>query len=169
MLCKDNAHEIFEIAPFVKDLGVNYLQIKPTVYYGREEQEFVNLIALDMDIDKILQYKDENFNIVIKMDEFQEITEGRNYKTCNAVKNVGSIVENGDISICCHLKHNPDFIIGNINLLDFNILWGSIAHQRVIDSIDLNKCPPSCGRWGINKFLEDVINTTMGIKNKEFI
>lgn len=167
VLCKDNADEIFKIAPFVKDLGVNYLQIKPTVFYGREEQEYLDIKTID--IDNILWCRNDNFNIIVKTDEFKEITEGRNYKTCNAVKLVGSIVENGDISICCHLKHNPDFIIGNINLLDFNILWGSIAHQRVIDSIDLNKCPPSCGRWGINKFLEDVINTTMDIKNKDFI
>ena len=166
VLCNENQHEAVQMAEFTKNLGVDYLQYKPIVFYGKDNQL---LKDIKFDYLNIIKYADEKFKIIVKEEEFLEICEGRDYKSCNAVKLVGSIVENGDISICCHLKHKPDFIVGNINMLDFNILWGSIAHQRIIDSIDVNNCPPSCGRGGINEFLEETINSTMDIKNKDFI
>lgn len=166
VFCEDNASEAIAMASFVKELGVDYLQYKPVVYYGKKEQL---LKGAGFDYQNIIKQADDNFKVVVKIEEFNEVIKGREYKNCNAVKLVGSVVENGDISICCHLKHNPDYIVGNINILDFNILWGSIRHQQVIDFIDLNKCPPSCGRWGINIFLENAIKSTMGITNKDFI
>jgi len=165
ILCKDNECELNKVVPYVKDLGVDYIQIKPVVDYGKLGDFSVQLN------DRILlsQYEDDKFKVVIKTEEFQETIDGRSYKTCNAVKLVGSIVENGDMSICCHLKHKPDFAAGNINMLDFYELWGSIAHQRVIDSIDVSKCPPSCGRVSVNVFLEDAIESTRDIRNTNFI
>ena len=165
VLCKDNESELDKIVPYVKGLGANYVQIKPVVDYGKSKDYDIQLT------DRILinQHEDDAFKVVIKQDEFNEITYGRDYKTCNAVKLVGSVVENGDMSICCHLKHREEFTIGNINMINFDRLWGSVAHQRVIDNIDLSKCPPSCGRFSINKFLEDAIENTKDIKNYNFV
>ena len=67
-----------------------------------------------------------------------------NYKRCRIHHFLCEINADGSVRICCHMKYNSKYIIGNINEQSFADIWKSERRQQVYNNIDFKDCAQPC-------------------------
>lgn len=143
----ENFNEVGILADKIEGI-VDYLQIRPClgVQLNREHLNWVN------------DYFEQNtysFDLFLNLKRFDEIRYGMKFEKCRATPLLGIVGADAKVYLCCQFRGNEDFVIGNLKENDFFEIWGSERHREVIESIDLEKCPP-CRYSNFNKIFEEV-------------
>ena len=72
---------------------------------------------------------------------------------CLAHNVLSIIAADGKVYLCCQLRGNPKFAIGDLNVNSFQEIWNGQTRQEVINKIDLSRCPP-CRYKKYNEIME---------------
>lgn len=139
----ENYHQIFDAAKLTKDIGVDYIQIRPgLIEKGIKFSDNVN-IELNELILRALEINDENFSVLPIMHRFDEISKiDRAYSECMGHALVGVIGANMKMYLCCQTRNDPQLIIGDLSKNSFKEIWYGQQRIRVAKKIDLDECPP---------------------------
>lgn len=149
----DNYFELPELVDLLSVIGVDYIQIRPVFMKG-----LIFSDKLLSDLDKIIQKCDENvkgtgLHIVTLRNRFKEFNgDDLLPDKCLAHNLLTIIGADGKVYLCCQLRGNSKFELGDLNKQYFREIWNSEQRQEAIKKIDLSRCPP-CRYKTYNKIM----------------
>lgn len=149
----DNYREIYKAAKLSKELGVDYFQIKPIYYLNSVKHTRIWLKAKPY-IDKALKLSDNKFRVFSMNYRFNDMVKAkRNYKKCRIHNYLTIIGADSKVYLCCPYRGNEKFCLGDLKKNTFKEIWNSKRRKKVINSIDMTKCP-YCRHNDYNEILE---------------
>jgi GTP 3',8-cyclase len=167
LMSDKNINEIEDWVKEVKDMGFDYITIKPpapglnhVVYVKQSELE-----RCEPMFDRISKMSDNRFKVEIRRDLFEK--KGgceRDYGQCFGLPFMCAIDSDGSVYACNWFWGNKDFCYGNINEKTFSEIWEGDRKKELIKRIssedfDFGSCG-ECRQNSINKFLWDLKRNT---------
>ncbi|EJV74129.1 radical SAM protein [Bacillus cereus] len=165
-----NYKDIPILTKLMHEIGVNYVEFKPVIFAEHQggkqyesswwEQEVVPLL------EKAKSYSTENFNVISVDHKFEDIRKfdfGRSYNCCLSQHLQGLINADGTLYVCCNQRGNENFKLGNLHEETLEEIWWGERRQKIINNINVSKCPPNCKGHEANKTLWHAKN-----KNEEY-
>jgi len=167
MLLPENCHEAVLLAQRAKNIGVDYLVIKPyshhplsktTKYKNIRYSEYLYLS------DKLKNINDNNFNVIFRVNAMRKWDEGkqRNYRCCLALPFWSHIDAGGTVWGCSAYLTDERFRYGNIYENTFKEIWESEKRLSSVSwaekELDINQCRVNCRMDEINRYLWDLKN-----------
>ncbi len=162
ILLPENAHEAVSLGGTLKEIGVDYLVIKPYsqhMYSETHTYEGVDYAKL-IDIEKELEGLNGNgFQLIFRKQTIANlIEESESYQRCQATPFFwGYIMADGSVYGCSAYLGDDRFCYGNINNAGFDAIWESEKRKEnmlfVQNKLDLCNCRNNCRMNTINKYL----------------
>ena len=153
-----NIDDLKNCAEICKDIGVDYLSVKPVFDRGsvheKIEKNKITKLEISQKILDLKKLETESFKILLREHQFESESVGYNvlsYDRCYAGYFGVNIYENGDITGC-----GPHHI--NVGDLDtkFSDLEKNIV--KLSKSLDLKSCPAGCRYHPMNMLLHKLKN-----------
>lgn len=155
-----NYRDLPRAAAFFRDLGVDYMTIKPAyknaLNPAHPENELDPRAAFPF-MKEAQACSTEKFKVYAKYSQFIEVldyetNDGRFYKKCMATPLSPYLDEDGNVEMCGNLK-GRNFTMGNIYENSFQEIWASERRKDCLRRIDLHACPSGCKLDPLNKTL----------------
>lgn len=167
LLLPENLHEVEILAQKAKEMGLDYLVIKPysqhlfskTILYREiRYNKFLNLA------DKLEKYNDKHFSVIFRVNTMKKWDEKkRNYEKCLALPFWSYIDASGNIWGCSAYLGDERFLYGNIYKNTFKEIWkGKRRKQSLekVESINTTECRVNCRMDNINKYLWELTHSS---------
>lgn len=159
-----NYHSIVEATKLWKDVGVDYIAIKPliegegssvgkTVFSAKNTDEVSELMK------ECRKYEDENYKVYTKEEQYEK-TIGENkrrYGKCYGHAIDPNLWSDGNMYFCSNHEHEFD-IIGNIYEQSFMEIWHGEKRKKRMEQVKLSECPRACRCDGINEMIWDYLH-----------
>lgn len=160
-----NYRDLPYAAEFFRDIGVDYMTIKPAY------KNALNPAHPDNELDPREAFpfmreaqtrSTDHFKVYAKFSQFVEVldyetNDGRYYKKCLATPLSPYLDEDGNVEMCGNLK-GRGFTMGNIHESSFQEIWASERRKECLNRIDLHACPSGCRLDPLNKVLWDAFH-----------
>lgn len=119
-------------------IGADYIQFKPLLGHDGTIKYFEMGDVLE---EVKEQDSPPHFRVYLSRfgkDEIGKPVGVRNYKHCRSHRLIGAIASNGDVMLCCNLKHRYDreFSFGNLRFQSFEDIWRSERRHRIINRVE---------------------------------
>ena len=162
LLLPENAHEVSGLARQLKEIGVDYLVVKPYTQslYGLshkyENLKYTQFDHLDVELSAL---NDSDFSVVYRKRTMSKLNEERRpYTKCNATPFFWAyIMASGDLYGCSAYLQNEKFCYGNINESSIREIWEGEkrkqSYEYIRNSLDISKCRVNCRMDDINRYL----------------
>jgi sulfatase maturation enzyme AslB (radical SAM superfamily) len=160
----NNYLEIYDASNLAKQVGADYIQIRPVFTAGKKP-----LGKLWLDIQELMERSlgliDGGFHVFPILHRFEEVSRiERAYTRCLGHALLGVVGADCNVYLCCQLRGNPRFSFGNLKEKSFFKIWRGKERQEVIKRIDLDRCPP-CRYNKYNELLDYLSDRTQPHKN----
>lgn len=159
-----NFLKLVDLVNVLPVLKVDYLQVRPVympglIFNDRLKQKMS--IVLN---EASLIAKENGLQFISFNHRFREFYE-EDLKPCKCLAhNLLSIIgADGKVYLCCQLRGNAKFAIGDIYKNTFQEIWQSQQRQDVINEIDISRCPP-CRYKKYNEIM-DYLSSERGHEN----
>ncbi len=167
VLLPDNIHTALDLAQTVKDIGVDYLVIKPysqhhysktKKYQGIDYQQYLHL-------EKELQkFNTSAFTTIFRLNTMNKLIHNPpRYTKCNATPFFWAyIMANGDVYGCSAYLEQENFCYGNLNDTAFSDIWEGKKREEnyhfIQKELDIKNCRTNCRMDEVNRYLWDLQN-----------
>lgn len=162
LLLPENKDEATILAQKCKEIGVDYLVIKPysqhlsSDTHKYEDIDYTPMLHLENELDKI---SDENFNVVFRANTMKKYIEKKQpYDKCHSTPFFwGYIAADGKVFGCSAYLGRDEFCYGNIYDNSFEEIWE--GHKRresynyVKNELDIKNCRVNCRMDEVNRYL----------------
>ncbi len=175
LLVTDNYQTVENLAKTVKDIGLDYLVIKP---YSQHLSSHTDLYK-DMDYSKYLyleeqlkKYNSDNFSVIFRINTMAKMFEEKErYEKCGSVPYFWAyVMADGSVYGCSAFLGNEKFCYGNIHEQSFSEIWEGERREKsdafVKNELNIKECRVNCRMDEINRYLWDLKNP---IKHVNFI
>lgn len=161
LLLPDNMFKISDMAKQLRELGVDYLTIKP---YSQHLHS-INSFAADYDAsleleNEVQQYETENFKVFFRANAIKNVHHEKRYRQCLGLPFMTHIDAKGNIWPCVAHIGTKAFCYGNIYEQTFEEIWEGKKRQDImqqLNALDINKaCRQACRLEEINKYLNEL-------------
>lgn len=178
VLLPENARTLTSLAKKCKQVGVDYLVIKPYSQHGMSESTRYADITYSEVYDKYLEslkmFVSSKFEVITRyatMEKWDEENRKKDYSRCLSVPYFWAyIMASGDVYGCSAYLQDARFKYGNINDSLFSDVWlGDKRREsiRYVESeLDIGECRKNCRMDKVNKYLWDISNPK---EHKNFI
>ncbi len=164
ILLPENANEVADLAKLAKNIGMDYLVVKPYSQHPTSVTEKYKDIKYRDYIDlagELTQFNDDNFNIVFRLNTMEKWDESaRYYKTCQALPFWTYIDAGGTVWGCSVYLGDERFSYGNIYENTFKEIWEGRKRMDslkwVEDELDTGQCRVNCRMDEVNRYLWDL-------------
>jgi radical SAM protein with 4Fe4S-binding SPASM domain len=162
LLLPENKDEAVILAQKCKDIGVDYLVIKPySQHLFSETTKYENIdYSQMMNIEKDLEiFNDDNFNVVFRANTMQKYVEKKQpYSKCYSTPFFwGYIAADGKVFGCSAYLGDENFCYGNIYENSFEEIWESdkrkASYNFVQNELDIKNCRVNCRMDEVNRYL----------------
>lgn len=161
LLMPDNMSQLPDMAKQLREIGVDYLTIKPYSQHLHSDNTFeINyetMLELEQDIK---QYATENFAIYFRANAMKKMHHEKCYKQCFGLPFMTHIDAKGNVWPCVAHIGTEEFCYGNIYEQTFEEIWEGTKRQEIIQKLnvlDINKvCREACRLDEINKYLNEL-------------
>lgn len=165
LLIPENVGEVFILAKLLKNIGVDYLTIKPYSQHplsaAHIDPAFKYADYAYMD-EKLLKIQDDSFKIIFRGQSMESLSVARNYKHCLGLPFWAYITAQGDVYACSAFLGKKEFCYGNIHKDDFRSIMNRNRRKFIIDKVssklDVTRCRPICRLDKINSYLWELKN-----------
>ncbi|MGN0141582.1 MAG: radical SAM protein [Roseburia sp.] len=163
LLLPDNIQQLPYMAKQLREIGVDYLTIKPYSQHLHSENKFeINYDEmLDME-QELKQYSTESFSIYFRSNAMKKMHQYKEYKQCYGLPFMTHIDAKGNVWPCVAHIGTEKFCYGNIYEQTFEEIWEGPARRRVVEELstfDINSvCREACRLDEINKYLNELKN-----------
>jgi len=167
LLLPENKDTVIQLAKTVKEIGVDYLVVKPYTQslYGisrrYESIEYDNMMYL---ADELKLYESNNFSIIFRENTMKKLEESQQpYKKCYSTPFFWSyIMADGSVYGCGAYLENEKFYYGNINEQSFQEIWEGEKRKRsfayIQNDLDIADCRKNCRMDEVNRYLWSLKN-----------
>ncbi len=168
-----NVKDIYKAAKLAKSLGMNTFHLRPVCWdnlYNQEHSEPINFSdyteLIEKEIEKAKKLDDKNFKFYSVRHKFGENFERKiNFKKCLATPLLATFGADGNVHLCFDVRGKKEWVLCSHYPDPRKILkvWGSARHKKIIDSINVKKCP-RCTFGPYNEIIEKAV-----IEDKMFL
>lgn len=163
LLLPENIHQLSDMAKQLKEIGVDYLTVKPYSQHLHSENQFDvdynGLLGVENEIKK---YEDVNFKIYFRANAMKKVHHQKAYKTCWGLPFMTYIDAGGNVWPCVAYMGPEEFCYGNIYEQTFEEIWNGKKRNEVVKKInefDIDTvCREACRLDEINKYLDELKN-----------
>jgi MoaA/NifB/PqqE/SkfB family radical SAM enzyme len=155
-----NFKEIYQAGKRLRDLGANYLEIRPTFptdWRGDgwvDGLHFVDEARVELEHAR-LHLETSTFKIIGMIERFDSLRdESKRFSKCRIGPLMTVIGAEGSIWHCCVHRGIPEFRVGEVITEGFKAAWGKVLARNIEDEIDVTKCP-RCRYAGYLELLEN--------------
>ncbi|HHT9109157.1 MAG TPA: radical SAM protein [Candidatus Wunengus sp. YC64] len=164
ILLPENFQETAFLAQQAKEIGLDYLVIKPysqhplsktTRYKNIKYSDYLHLS------DKLNDFNDDKFSVIFRANTMKKWDDSRrNYKHCLALPFWSYIDAGGTVCGCSAYLNNERFSYGNIYETTFKEIWESEKRRKSVqwteEKLDTSQCRINCRMDEINRYLWDL-------------
>ncbi len=175
LLLPENSSTVHSLCELAKDIGIDYVVIKPYSQHKFSNTTKYNNIdySLYLNLEKELeQYNDKSFNVIFRINTIKNwISQNQDrYCHCIATPSVWAYwMADGAVYSCSAYLLDERFILGNINEKTFDQIWNSderLSHSNFIfNELDIGECRVNCRMDQINRFLDTTLNKKVNHMN----
>ena len=164
LLIPDNVKEVVALARILKNIGVDYLVVKPYSQHPLSSSRIDPAFKYEhISVHKKLRLlEDDRFKIVFRYQTMRRLGIQKDYKRCLGAPFWAYIDSNGEMSACCAFLGRDDFGFGNINKDCFKNIIKSKRRRfvlsRISSKINVDKCREVCRLDKINSYLWELNN-----------
>jgi len=161
VLLPENSHEVLRMAALAKDIGMDYLVIKPYSQHPQSKTTCYSSIQygdyeyLENELEK---FNTDNFNVIFRISAMKKWDDGgRNYRRCLALPFWSYIDAGGNVWGCSVYLRDERFLYGNIYEQTFQEIWNGEKRMQslrwVSEKLDTSQCRVNCRMDEINRYL----------------
>lgn len=161
LLLPENMAQLPDMAKQLREIGVDYLTVKPYSQHLHSENTFQidynDMLELEQDIRR---YETDDFSVYFRANAMKKMHHKKCYNECYGLPFMTHIDAKGNVWPCVAHIGAEEFCYGNIYEQTFKEIWEGAKRQSVIrrlSQLDINKiCRDSCRLDEINKYLEEL-------------
>ena len=164
LLLPENAHEVAALAARAREIGLDYLVVKPYSHFDRSKttryrdiryEEYRGLAA------QVKACATDTFDVVFREETMRLHDEAeRTYGRCLALPFYSYIDAGGTVWGCKEYLGDERFAFGNINEQSFREIWEgprrAAVTRFVAEELDVRGCRTNCRLDKMNRWLWDV-------------
>lgn len=163
LLLPDNMEQIPYMAKILKEIGVDYLSIKPYSQHLHSKNRFEINYEKMLDLEKqAREYATESFAVYFRSSAMKKMHHEKCYRQCYGLPFMTHIDAGGNVWPCVAHIGEEELCYGNINEQTFEQIWESSRRQevnKILSKMDINKvCREACRLDEINKYLDELIH-----------
>jgi len=164
LLLPENHHEAVALAQLARDIGMDYLVIKPysqhpqskTTKYSSVRYSDYEYLADELD-----EFRTDDFSIIFRIHTMKKWDQNqRNYAHCLALPFWSYIDAGGNVWGCSVYLGDERFFYGNIYEQSFQEIWEGQKRLNslrwVENELDASQCRVNCRMDEINRYLWDL-------------
>lgn len=163
LLLEDNKREAVELAKILREIGFDYLTVKP---YSQHPQSKVNMqvdYSESREIERELKsIETEDFHIYFRRNSIENLSKEKMYDRCYGLEFMTHIDAGGSVYPCVAYIGAEGFCYGNLYRQSFTEIWESERTRRMMKAMsgDLLKkrCRKACRLDEMNKYLHELKN-----------
>ncbi len=159
----ENAHTIFGSAELAKEVGVDYIHIRPAasenIHGGAEARYAFPVGEVQSQVNQAFELEDETFRVFGIRHKFSpSMNLTRSFSRCLASALLIQLGADGNCYVCVDHRGKDPYVIGRHEPDPEAIRrwWGGEEHRRFIEEIDIDRCP-RCTFGPYNEIMERVI------------
>lgn len=135
IVTEDNLPTAREFARRAKEAGVAYVQFKAEIF---ENSFRIPFQALEQITAVQEEFQDDSFRVFIVRLDGSACSGKKDYQYCYAHRFIGAITANGEVQLCCNLKHNygDSFSFGNLHSTSFKEIWEGVKRKAIIGQVE---------------------------------
>lgn len=161
LLLPENMSQLPNMAKQLREIGVDYLTIKPYSQHLHSENMFQIDYDTMLELEKeIKQYEAQNFAIYFRANAMKKLHHKKCYKQCYGLPFMTHIDAKGNVWPCVAHIGSEEFCYGNIYEQTFGEIWEGAKRREIIkelSELDINKiCREACRLDEINKYLDEL-------------
>ena len=165
LLLPENQAEAEGLAKTARDLGADYLVIKPYSQHPQSHtQEYAD--ASYTDLDELAQtlkvLNTDNFSVIFRHNTMQRLQSRKRYDRCLALPFWSYMDAGGDLWGCSVFLSDKRFAYGNVMETSFNEIWNGVKRKESLtwceDHLDVQECRLNCRMDPVNAYLWELIH-----------
>lgn len=161
LLLPDNLSGLPDMARQLREIGVDYLTVKPYSQHLHSENTFEIDYGAMLDVERELrEYGTERFAVHFRANAMKKMHRGKCYRQCHGLPFMTHIDARGNVWPCVAHIGTEGLCYGNINEQTFQEIWEGKKRREVVDrlnGLDINKvCREACRLDEINKYLDEL-------------
>lgn len=161
ILLPENRSEAVGLAQTARDIGMDYLVIKPYSQHLMSNTNTYKNIAYNDDealAAELDELNSDTFNVIFRTHTMEKLLEDdRQYKRCLALPFWSYIDSDGNVWGCSCYLGDKRFLYGNIYEETFREIWEGSEREKslkmVAENLDTSSCRVNCRMDEINKYL----------------
>jgi GTP 3',8-cyclase len=161
LLLPDNYHEAVALAKLAREIGMNYLVIKPYSQHPQSKTKKYNAIKYnhyEYLRDELKEFEDDDFSVIFRINTMRKWDRAdKLYCRCLALPFWSYIDAGGNVWGCLEYLGDKKFLYGNIYEQTFKEIWQGEKRSKslnwVKEKMDTSKCRVNCHMDEINKYL----------------
>ncbi len=148
LLLPENCNEVMELALRCKDIGLDYLVIKPySQHPDSKTTRYKEIVYSDLSptLEKVMEISSDTFTVIHRktsMDNWD--MQQHAYDNCLALPFWSYLDANGNIHGCSMHMKNEHFYYGNIYEESIEAIWFGEKRRRSLEWVDKHLDPQSC-------------------------
>ncbi len=165
LLLRDNYREAAMLAKQLREIGVDYLIIKPYSQHPMSRNRLGKAIDYSVFLnlkDKLEKFSNNNFNIIFRINTMQKINKDKPYKYCLGFPFWSYMDSAGNIYACSAFLGNKRFCYGNIYKNTFREVWKGSRRKKILNifhtELDTAQCRKACRIDEVNSYLWELKN-----------
>lgn len=166
LLLPENHHEAVALAKLARNIGMDYLVIKPYSQHPQSKtKRYSNIKYSEYEYlrDELLSLNSEDFNAIFRIHTMEKWNEPqRNYRRCLALPFWSYIDAAGNVWGCSVYLSDERFLYGNIYKQSFREIWEGKKRLHslrwVEKDLDVSQCRINCRMDEINRYLWELKN-----------
>jgi len=167
LLLPENAGEMVQLAELCREIGLDYLVVKPYSQHLFSETHLYESIDYNpyLDMERELEaLNTEDFNVVFRAHTMKKYMGEERYQKCYATPFLwGYIMADGSVYGCSAYLLDKRFEYGNINQAGFQQIWEGekrkASFEFIRDELDIKECRKNCRMDEVNRYLHKLIES----------
>lgn len=164
ILLPENCKEAVALAGIAKDIGMDYLVVKPYSQHPLSKTKKYKDIKYSDYLylaNKLSVFNDEHFNVIFRINTMKKWDDStRNYRHCLAIPFWSYIDSSGNLWGCSVYLSKEAFRYGNLYDNTFKALWKSSRKSHLVEwarnELDTDRCRVNCRMDEVNRYLWDI-------------
>lgn len=163
LLLPENASEVETLARLCRDLGLDYLVVKPYSQHSfsqtRQYEDMDYAPYLDM-AERLEALSTDAFSLVFRAATMARYRRERPYDRCRAVPHFWAYVSaDHGVWSCSAYLGDERFVFGSLAEESFRDIWEGPARQRnweLLRTLDISSCRSNCRMDAVNAYLAEL-------------
>ena len=168
LLLPENADSMHSLCKHAKNLGADYLVIKPYSQHKfsntdkYSDIDYTQYLGLK---EELAIYNDESFNVVFRANTINNWMSQNNNRYCKCLATPATWaywMADGEVYSCSAYLLDERFRLGNINQKGFSEIWESekrLEHANFVKTeLNIEECRVNCRMDQVNRYLDSIAN-----------